>query len=631
MKFKRYYLSQQSKLPHKVKGYMMFKPTMLGLFAVVLIMVSGAHAESMRFKIARQYEKNGELDKAVAEYRAGLLEEPRNVGAYLALAGISGRKNDHHAAIKHYQDALQIEPTSVIGYLGAADSYEKIGAFEKSVANWRNVAQYAKGATAEQAEKHVARIMDLIRNDAKSKVVVEKKRGATGRTFNYSSDYYKKALHLTRMGKDKEALAYWRKVLKNQPGHPGAYYYAGENRYNLKDYEKAVFNFKRSIGFPEKGFNAHYYLGRIAEKDGKAEEAIGHYTRYIPLTKKQAGKTQAQKRIDRLKPLIGKKIEDVADPDEKEEELVNVDPQQVQEMEEGRLFVVHNKDMKGATDLQQAWKNYKVEKNFNQAIERLKQVGLKYNSSPNNIAAQFNLMNLYYLLGLQENAENAGQLLLRSDSKEPYRSATHFLLAKMYFEMDDSKKARNHFNNVKTGGVLGPLVAEKTELSGKLAQLENQNSEGLALLEKAILLQSSPSKKDSLRLSIAQNYVYEGNHKKAKVHLKQILTNCNDGVNPELCRKAYYELADLYYKNQIWNLAEKYYSEVVETYPDTVNSPWGYYQLGNVKRAKSEYEAAVQFYKKVYNNYPKSYWAEQARWKRVDTIWRKEYDFALER
>ncbi len=599
------------------------------LLIVAVLVVSG-YTESMRFKIARQYEKNNELDKATAEYRAGLLEEPRNTAAYLALAGISAKKNDNHAAIKHYQDALAIEPTSVLAYLGLAMSYEKIGAFEKSVAHWRSVAQYSKGATAAQAEKQIEKLMEKLRNNEKRGDA--QKRASSGKAYRYNTDYFNKARLLMKKGKDKEALAYWRKVLRDQPGNPGAYYFAGVNRYNLKDYEKAIFNFKKSFDFPEKGFNAHYYLGRIAEKQGNVASAIGHYERYLPLTKKSNGRREVQARIDKLKPMVGKPQQLVQESEEEEEKhTVNKKPQQIQKIESGHHFVVHNKDMKGSTDLQLAWKNYTEDKNFNQAIEHLKQVGLKYHSSPNYIAAQFNLMNLYHLLGLGENAENAGQLLLRSDIDEPYVTATHYLLSKIYLEMDNVTKAQYHFDKIKKDEGLGPIDADKFELSSRIAKVNDKNVEGLALMEKAILLQDSPSKKDSLHIDIAQKYIREKNHKKAKKHLKEVLANCTKESNSALCRKGHYELADLYYKDQIWNLAEKYYSKVIETYPDTVNTPWGYYQMGNVMRAKDDYEEAVKYYKKVINEFPKSYWAEQARWKRVDTIWRKEYDFALEK
>jgi hypothetical protein len=35
-------------------------------------------------------------------------------------------------------------------------------------------------------------------------------------------------------------------------------------------------------------------------------------------------------------------------------------------------------------------------------------------------------------------------------------------------------------------------------------------------------------------------------------------------------------------------------------------------------------------YKRVIDNYPESYWASQAKWKREDTIWKKEYEEVLD-
>jgi tetratricopeptide (TPR) repeat protein len=87
-------------------------------------------------------------------------------------------------------------------------------------------------------------------------------------------------------GKLPEALAQFNKVitLTNEPG-PLAVAYAGMGMVysDMGEQAKARQSFEHSLEFNRDDPNAYYGLGRLAEKDGRLEEAIFDYSRVVAL------------------------------------------------------------------------------------------------------------------------------------------------------------------------------------------------------------------------------------------------------------------------------------------------------------------------------------------------------------
>ena len=86
------------------------------------------------------------------------------------------------------------------------------------------------------------------------------------------TDPFEKGKMLFDEGKFKEAAPLWREVLKKNPGHAGAYFYAGLTRYELGEMEKAEYNLKKGLEYKERGVDAHYYLSLVYRKMGKTDQ-----------------------------------------------------------------------------------------------------------------------------------------------------------------------------------------------------------------------------------------------------------------------------------------------------------------------------------------------------------------------
>jgi TolA-binding protein len=118
-----------------------------------------------------------------------------------------------------------------------------------------------------------------------------------------------------------------------------------------------------------------------------------------------------------------------------------------------------------------------------------------------------------------------------------------------------------------------------------------------------------------------------GKNANADKYLGEIIENCKD--KEKMCRKAAYLRADVTFKNKEWNKAKEFYELALNQFPDSIDAAWGQYQIGNILRHKKDYRSAMKAYNVVVENFPRSYWAEQALWKRDDAIWRKEYEGVL--
>jgi outer membrane protein assembly factor BamD (BamD/ComL family) len=101
-------------------------------------------------------------------------------------------------------------------------------------------------------------------------------------------------------------------------------------------------------------------------------------------------------------------------------------------------------------------------------------------------------------------------------------------------------------------------------------------------------------------------------------------------VLADLCAEVQLRTADLAYRKKDWKGAMAKYRQFASKWPGHKESAWVHYQMANIYKATGNFESALNEYKRVIDNYPDSYWASQAKWKREDAIWRKEYEEVLD-
>ena len=302
-------------------------PGLKFLLPMVLLWPFFAAAQGdSRIDLAREWEKNGEFDRAAQELRLHLSDHPEDVASWEWMGDIRMRAGKFKKAAESYQSGLQHDPgnTGLQEKLSLAlkkleDNEMPPMAHEISEAS-PAAPEPPKPAISEpvpvEMPKPIATSLETPKAAVKNSEVFAKpiKTSVQDKVpvkpvSIYDMPEYLKALEQYRTGKKEEASQTLRAVLARSPQHPGAYYLGGVIRYEQGDFEKAEYNFKLGFTFPEKGFNGHYYLGKIRQKQGKIPEAIIEYETYRRLTQSEAGRKQADAALSELREKRPKKLE----------------------------------------------------------------------------------------------------------------------------------------------------------------------------------------------------------------------------------------------------------------------------------------------------------------------------------
>lgn len=239
-----------------------------------------AFAADARFEQGARFEAAGKFEKALAEYRSILASEPHNAKAFYAAGTVRFKMKDYKGAIANYELALKYDAGMKDAREGAAKAYEMLGD-NKRAAEMRGKSETPKSVAPNSAKNENSR-------------------------YSYASEAFLKAKRAFDAKDYKGACSAARELLLKEPGHPGAYYYAGAGRYELGELDKAEYNLKRSFGYPELGYNAHFYLSLIYRKQGKAKEERAELEEYVRLSKNEAAVANAKARLAELSG--GKKV-----------------------------------------------------------------------------------------------------------------------------------------------------------------------------------------------------------------------------------------------------------------------------------------------------------------------------------
>jgi tetratricopeptide (TPR) repeat protein len=80
-----------------------------------------------RLEQGARFAAVGNFDKALAEYRAILADDPKSAKAYFGAAEVRYKMKDYSGAIANYRLAYRWNPDKVAAYEGAAKAFEALG------------------------------------------------------------------------------------------------------------------------------------------------------------------------------------------------------------------------------------------------------------------------------------------------------------------------------------------------------------------------------------------------------------------------------------------------------------------------------------------------------------------------
>lgn len=662
----------------------------------------------LRLEVARQWEAKGEYDKAVQELRLYLSEHPENPGPiYARVGGLRLKQGNYKLAGENFKIALAKDPALADARAGLILAYEKQGEKAKADEERKKLAAMtgAKSPPKAQAEpmpaaaaaKPAAAPDDLPPPPVENGSAVAIASGdeafspaldsvsSKGAEGIYADKDFLAALEAYKAGKLDAMAAPLRRCLSRHPGHPGAFYLGGVMRFDKGEYAKALFNFKRALAYPDRGFNAHYYMGRIYQKQERFPQAETEFHDYLKSTRSPAGRKQAEAFLAQmgdsnasatpgapaaakapataeLKETTAKdaahesgETEGAGGPAGKDgkpaasakaapaQPAAKAPPQPVPPSEAkalvlgrdgGFLFLIPDPESASGKKLREAHLLAKNDK-FEKAIAALKEVMLGYGGSDNAQAAGLDLASIYLQLGLWDQAGGraADQAGAGPQDSAKFHAAAQYLAALAALGMKDGEKAEKALLKIKPGAPDGPAQEEIDYRLAQAGALQNDPKKSAGYLEKGYANSKDPARKAGYARDLGGLHAKYGALDKALAWYGKASGECQDPKDSalaDLCAEVKLRMADLAFRKKDWKGAMAQYRQFAAKWPGHKDAAWVHYQMANIYKTTGNLESALNEYKRVIDNYPDSYWASQAKWKREDAIWRKEYEEVLD-
>ena len=309
------------------------------IFLLLLFFEFSFAAIDPRLEQGTRFAAAGEYEKAIGEFNAILATDPNNAQAYFSAAEVRFKMKDYSRALANYRLAYRYAPRMSEAYEGAAKIYEALGNKKgaaderaKDPANQPPVVEVLSSAEVPSSSSAISSssVRPSSSSIASSSVAKGVSSSATSvaessSKFSYNSPLFLKGVELFKAKKYNEVAGVWKELLKQEPGHPGAYYYAGLVRYELGELDKAEYNLKRAFDFPELGAKAHYYLSLIYKKQNKKDLEIGELRLYLESMQGIDSKDPAHARLAELtKDSVPTKVDST--PVVKAENVAPVEP-----------------------------------------------------------------------------------------------------------------------------------------------------------------------------------------------------------------------------------------------------------------------------------------------------------------
>jgi tetratricopeptide (TPR) repeat protein len=647
------------------------------LFPLLCAMWSVARSETtdyIHYRLGVKYQAEHKYDQALDEFRRVLAAYPDNYNAYMNIAEIRFAQNQSRLAVFNLKKALVYNPGWSKAYRMLAQAYTEDRQFQNAIKEWQEFQQVCDPAEADSVQRVIDGLIKAVRNGgirevetaradsvtapapvdsiitAPKSVPVKSPRRTTvrhpvaGESANSTANEdFKRAVVAYQDGVNNQdatlfekSLDYLAKTLAVQPDHAGAFYYAGLIRRRFAQNAMAKVNFEKSLSYPELGYNAHFYLGKIYGEEANYPVAIDHLTQYAQATDFPTGKREAQSLITRYQSLLNAKKADTVTVDIKSvsqdalhDEISKIPPpviySQIEVRIDSLLAMVLPDTLSDAGQAMLAGVRRFSEGSFDGAIEKFKETQAAF---PRGDVAAFCLYDMgicYFKLRDFGSAENMFRQVISRYPGKSITSKSHFFNAIASGEKHDLKTAETLLRRFVQAYPDHPWIARAWERLGDT--YDDLEQRGKAIDAYGLAVQKAPLPADRIYALFKQGGVYMtlDNAPAAVECWKKVIAEGEKNGVYERVPDAYYKLADYLYKKGNLDAALDYYLRVTRKYTVFQDTPWGLFQIAGIHKKKKNFEKAVQTYNDLIQRFPDDYWARQAQWKKEDAVWENEY------
>ncbi len=665
----------------KIRLYAVVLLSILGLMFCVTFVTAAETSDYVHYRLGVKYKNEKKIDQAIEEFRKVLAAYPDNYNTYMHLAEIREYQERHRLAIYNLKKALAYNPGWGKAQKRLAAVYEKDGQFQNAIKEMQDYYQVCDPAERDSIQKQIDRLITVVRyggrkrrsepktssakepqspvDDIEASLAAPKKTGAatartTGRKrtspavknavaeneFKLGIAAYSEGVSSQSQALFDKAIGHLRKTLKLQPRHSGAYYYAGLIRRRNGQNKMAKINFEKAVSYPELGYNAHFYLGKIYGEEKKYKVAITHLKKYNTKTDYEPGKREAQTLIDRYTAAYNAAHEDTLKVDiaalgrdELHREISKIPQEAVHKSMEVRIdSLLFMSIVDTLTDPGQAMlkgvKSFLADR-FDDAIDDFKKVLLKYPSGDVAARCVYNIGVCYMKLKNFGAAEGKFQQVLDQYRTHSLASQSLFLMGMSYLERRESPRAEKIFRKFIQKYRSHTWTGKAYEKLGDAYVDMMQDKKAVDAYSHAAEIAKSPLDAVYALFKLGEAYFKIGNTTRAvDAFQKAIIRGEKKSVFVRI-PDSYYKIADHYYQQKKYTKALDFYRKVTRKYPSYQDTPWGLFQIGSIYKNIKKYDKAIKIFKKLINSHGDDYWARQARWKLEDTVWEHEYRAVL--
>ncbi|HVU31937.1 MAG TPA: tetratricopeptide repeat protein [Opitutaceae bacterium] len=219
-------------------------------------------------------QQPGRAAEAIAQYEAAIRIAPRYAQAHNNLAVILDRRGEFERARRHFQLAVQYDPSNEVAWLNLVRVLEELHRADDALAACRALVQAHPNSATGQARLGIM----LATRQALAESIPHLEAAVRLDPGQLEAAYYLGTVLVQRHERMSEAVALLEKVVKARPdsayGHfnLGIAYLASGNR--LRD---AIAQFEATVRLDPRNANAQFNLAGALEAAGNPTGAITHY------------------------------------------------------------------------------------------------------------------------------------------------------------------------------------------------------------------------------------------------------------------------------------------------------------------------------------------------------------------
>ena len=262
------------------------------------------------YNLGRAFQSQGEIDKAIYQYRQAVKVKPDYAEAYNNLGAALESQKKFDEAVNCYRQTLKFKPGSADVYYNIGNAFQNQGKFAEAVKNYQQALRlkpgYAKAhnnlgralqslGKFDEAINHYRQALRTEPDHLPAYINLGRVLQSQGK-FNEAIDSFRRSLQLEpndadtqneigillgMQGKFDEARSHLRKALLIKPDSANTYNSMGILLGMQSKFDEAADYFRRALKLKPKNVDALYNLGRALQSQGKSGEAADYYRRVL--------------------------------------------------------------------------------------------------------------------------------------------------------------------------------------------------------------------------------------------------------------------------------------------------------------------------------------------------------------